>query len=297
MNSKAALGFLAVLAAFIVLVGWAKKRATEIDTQSAALQRKVTELQNALDKERSQPEVEKSDGLAHEEKLELMRLRNEVTQLRASNAALAKLEAENARLATGLQNVRAQSPSSNRQPGIERDQWNFQGYSTPEAAYMSALWALKEGQVQTVLASFTPEERQRFETDNQGGSPEEIADVLKKQIGSVSALRITRREQVSPTEVVLQTQMYTSIDDGVRKQAVPQAVRMRLVDSEWKTANAIDRNTYDPLAFYRKNPELMKRYFPHLFKEGAQPEPSQGAQAIADRYGLGSAVPAEQPAP
>ncbi len=28
---------------------------------------------------------------------------------------------------------------------------------------------------------------------------------------------------------------------------------------------------YDPLAFYRKNPELMRRYFPHLFQGGANP--------------------------
>jgi type IV pilus assembly protein PilM len=30
-------------------------------------------------------------------------------------------------------------------------------------------------------------------------------------------------------------------------------------------------STYDPLAFYRKNPELMRRYFPHLFRGGADP--------------------------
>jgi hypothetical protein len=29
---------------------------------------------------------------------------------------------------------------------------------------------------------------------------------------------------------------------------------------------------YDPLAFYRRNPELMKRYFPHLFKPGMPTE-------------------------
>jgi hypothetical protein len=28
---------------------------------------------------------------------------------------------------------------------------------------------------------------------------------------------------------------------------------------------------YDPLAFYRKNPELMRRYFPHLFAQGGNP--------------------------
>ena len=33
-----------------------------------------------------------------------------------------------------------------------------------------------------------------------------------------------------------------------------------------------DSATYDPLAFYRKNPELSRRYFPHLFSGASAPE-------------------------
>jgi hypothetical protein len=43
---------------------------------------------------------------------------------------------------------------------------------------------------------------------------------------------------------------------------------------------------YDPLAFYRKNPELMKRYFPHLFvgnnPSANVPTPAQGPGTIVD---------------
>ena len=277
MNSKAALSFLAVLAVFVVMIAWVRERATTLDRANAALQRKVEDLERERDLEKSLKASSANVGLNQNDRLELMRLRNEVTQLRASNQAISKLEAENGRLVAELQNLRAQSSSSDRQPSIERAQWNFQGYATPEAAYMSAMWALKEGQIDTVLASFTPEERQRFETDNQGKSPEEIADRLKSQIDSVSALRVAGQRQVSPTEVVLETQMSTASNKSLRRHAVPQAVRIRLVGNEWKAADPIDRMSYDPLAFYRKNPELMKRYFPHLFKEGAAQEQDPGA--------------------
>ena len=36
-----------------------------------------------------------------------------------------------------------------------------------------------------------------------------------------------------------------------------------------QTTSTEETTNYDPLAFYRKNPELMRRYFPHLYREGA----------------------------
>lgn len=44
---------------------------------------------------------------------------------------------------------------------------------------------------------------------------------------------------------------------------------------------------YDPLAFYRKNPELMKRYFPHLYREGMSPATED--TAATDASGTGTA--------
>ena len=64
-------------------------------------------------------------------------------------------------------------------------------------------------------------------------------------------------------------------------------VRMNLVGAEWKGGAPINQNKqpmaanqgvaaneqggeYDPMAFYRKNPELMRRYFPHLYQQQQQ---------------------------
>jgi len=41
--------------------------------------------------------------------------------------------------------------------------------------------------------------------------------------------------------------------------------------------------SYDPLAFYRKNPELMKRYFPHLHEGSSQNLPAAPASAAQQR--------------
>jgi hypothetical protein len=50
------------------------------------------------------------------------------------------------------------------------------------------------------------------------------------------------------------------------------------VAPQQNTATDNQQGTYDPLAFYRKNPELMKRYFPHLYRaELEQPQGAPGA--------------------
>ena len=39
-----------------------------------------------------------------------------------------------------------------------------------------------------------------------------------------------------------------------------------------QTTTTEETGAYDPMAFYRKNPELMRRYFPHLYRGGAGAE-------------------------
>jgi len=71
---------------------------------------------------------------------------------------------------------------------------------------------------------------------------------------------------------------------------------MNLVGNEWKAGAPINQNrqnvavneaqnnagdaanSYDPLAFYRKNPELMKRYFPHLYRAQVDQQPDAAVQ-------------------
>ncbi len=51
-------------------------------------------------------------------------------------------------------------------------------------------------------------------------------------------------------------------------------------DSSAQTTSTTEESgAYDPMAFYKKNPELMKRYFPHLYRGGA----AEGAATTEDQ--------------
>jgi hypothetical protein len=290
MNKKSFIYPVVRLAVIILLAVLASMEINRLRQENQILSARVAELEHSSQHSSSAQEKPDTSTFAAEraEKLELMRLRNEVTQLRATSQALAKLEAENARLLAENQNLRGgnQTPlATSFSAGIPRDQWSFQGYGTPEAAFLSGMWAMKEGQLETVLQTFTPEERQRFQQQNQGKSDAEIAARFQKEFGRVSGLRVLAQHQAAPGEVVLD--VYLEGVGGMKK------FRMNQVGNEWKAGGPISQNAgatpeNDPLAFYRKNPELMKRYFPHLLKEG-EPLPQQetpAAQAITDRYGL-----------
>ena len=153
---------------------------------------------------------------------------------------------------------------------------------------------MKDGDVQTMLNSMTPEEAARWQSLNVGKSEEEIKARFLKEFGSNSAVRIKGQEQVSPTEVVLDVEM---------ERPFTKRVRMNLVGNEWKAGAPINQNksapaaqevaaneeggAYDPMAFYRQNPELMKRYFPHLVQQQQQ----------AGGAGGGTLPPEPAPAP
>jgi len=107
-----------------------------------------------------------------EEDAELLRLRNEVGQLRRERAA-AQLRANQA--ATPAANSRPSYASPGRY--ISRDQLAFKGYATPEAAVESQVWALINGNFDQYVASHIPEPqenelnapqaREQFENDRE----------------------------------------------------------------------------------------------------------------------------------
>jgi type IV pilus assembly protein PilM len=51
-------------------------------------------------------------------------------------------------------------------------------------------------------------------------------------------------------------------------------------DTSQSTSTTEETSSYDPMAFYKKNPELLKRYFPHLYRGGAGAE---GGAATEDQ--------------
>ena len=232
------------------------------------------EIQNAagLEAPRDSQRIPAAN-LSRDEKLELLRLRNEVTQLKETVAA--SRDAVKNALENRDEGMRRVAAVDKEGRGIGGSDFNtadlsFRGYATAADGYVSALVAMKDGDVQTMLNSMTPEEAARWQALNAGKSEEEIRARFLKEFGSNSAVRIKGQEQVSPTEVVLDVEM---------ERPFTKRVRMNLVGNDWKAGAPINQNKpmataateqtgeLDPLAFYRKNPELMKRYFPHLFQQ------------------------------
>ena len=129
------------------------------------------------------------------QKRDLMRLRNEVTQLREA-VHRAQTERARARSSAAKHPELAATPDGGQ--NIPRDEWKFAGYDTPEAALLSGMWAMKEGQREALLNSFTPEERERFETQMPEKTDAEIAQRFQKQYGRVTGVRVLAQHETTP---------------------------------------------------------------------------------------------------
>jgi hypothetical protein len=270
-GARAVLGLLVVTLIFAgVVTGWY----IDLRQQNYELRLSQERIEHNQIVRETAPQKE---PLANAEKLELMRLRNEVTQLRASVTA-AKEQVKDA-----LENV-DQNGQEAGQLEFKTGELMHRGFATPEDGFISALAAMKEGDIAAMAQVMTPEERARWEQSNGGKTSEELQARFRKEFGTNSTLRVTGEEQLSPTEVVLDVEM---------ERPFTKRVRMNLVGNEWKAGAPTNQNrqnvavneaqndagdtanAYDPLAFYRKNPELMKRYFPHLYQQEAAAQPAQ----------------------
>ena len=285
-GARAVLGLLVVTLIFaaVVTARYLELR-KENDTLRAQKEREVEQ------DEMARQSVAQREPLSNAEKLELMRLRNVVTQLRASVTAAkeqVKGALENRDRTLGERRQVAAMDQHGQQMGqleFKTEELMHRGFATPEDGYISAMAAMKDGDIAAMLQAMAPEERARWEQLNAGKTPDEIQARFQEEFGANSTLRIKAEEQVSPTEVVLDVEM---------ERPFTKRVRMNLVDNEWKAGAPINQNkqtvaansmasgaagadnqgeNYHPLAFYRKNPELMKRYFPHLYRPEMEQAP------------------------
>src|SRR5688572_1171677 len=190
----------------------------------------------ALEARRGSEQIDRSANLTSDEKMELLRLRNEVTQLKATVAA--SRDAVKSALENRDEGMRRVAVADKEGGKIGESDFNtadlsFRGYATAADGYVSALAAMKDGDVQTMLNSMTPEEAARWQSLNAGKSEEEIKARFLKEFGSNSMVRIKGQEQVSPTEVVLDVEM---------ERPFTKRVRMNLVGNEWKGGAPINQN-------------------------------------------------------
>jgi hypothetical protein len=167
-----------------------------------------------------------------DQNLEIMRLRNEVTQSRAGTKEAEALAAENQRLKAAMKqgNPNSAEGAGNAQPArirdFPRESWSFAGYASPESALVSAIWAMREGNPQTYLESLTPEEQERMARVWKDKAENEIAEKHKNDVSSIAGLRVLERQDLSPNEVVMN--VYLEGPGRVEK------IRMNQVGQDWK---------------------------------------------------------------
>jgi hypothetical protein len=162
---------------------------------------------------------------------ELMRLRNEVTQLRSgANESVERLRQENQKLRGGgggpapVQTLGRQSLAGHDR--FPRESWIFADYESPEAALVSAIWAMKEGNPKTYLNSLSPQEQERMAKTWENKNEQEIALKHQSDVSSITGMKILDRQTVSPDEMVMNVFV-----EGPGRQ---ERVRMNRIGEDWK---------------------------------------------------------------
>lgn len=224
---------LVLVAGIIAIVQW--QRARLFDHQNAELRLRLESLENEQADSRQITEaVRVQSERLRKQTSELMQLRNEVTQLRGASRSNETIVAENQRLQVELAGLKA-APNNRENPQgrgpaqaghFPRENWSFAGYNSPEAALVSAIWSMKEGNPRSYLESLSPQEQQRLAQLWQDRTETEIAEKHKNDVASISGLRVLEQQNVAAGEIIMDVYL-----EGPGRM---EKIRMNQVGQEWK---------------------------------------------------------------
>jgi small-conductance mechanosensitive channel len=227
---------LIIILAAVAAINWRKAGLFQADNES--LRARVEALENETTASTQSAESLK----AATEKMriqtsDLLKLRNEVTQLRTIAKNVETLTAENQRLRAQAQQLAAAPASASPPSPVEaaglagreqfpRESWSFAGYGSPEAALVSAIWAMREGDPKTYLESLAPDEQERIAQGWLDKSEAEIAAKHKSDVATISGMRVLERQNVGANEVMMNV-----LIEGPNRI---ERVRMNQIGQEWK---------------------------------------------------------------
>jgi RNA polymerase sigma factor (sigma-70 family) len=160
---------------------------------------------------------------------ELMRLRNEVGQLRRERDALMQRAGQAA----------AGAGQSAGNPGryISKEQLAFAGYSTPEAALESTMWAMMKGTWAQVIAGFNPEMAEEVSQDP--GSREQFEKQKDAMVAGFRGMQILARKTLDGDRVELKVKMDADFLPNSQTDAPPVMIQpMAEVGGEWKASGS-----------------------------------------------------------
>jgi len=165
---------------------------------------------------------------------DVARLRGEATQLRNAAKDAEKLRAENQQLKAENQKLRGAAVATETAPTtpapaagtFPRESWKFAGYSSPENALISAIYAMQQGYTKEYFNSLTPEEQARMAKVWEGKSPEEIAAKHSSDTAAITGIQVLNQQAISADEV----QMNVHIG-GVERD---EKLSVKRIGNDWK---------------------------------------------------------------
>lgn len=160
----------------------------QLREEAAQLELQRSELQTLRAKLGDQPAPEASGS-------ELLRLRNEVRQLRDGRLEWDRLKVENNRLAAEIQSGALPQQFSETAGYLAKEAWSNAGFDSPESALQTFFWAVREGDLERVAACFPENDRQYLTSLSQPGKEQERERTLAefRQMIQSSGLRIVEK--------------------------------------------------------------------------------------------------------
>jgi len=180
------------------------------------------------------------ETMGEEQRTELLKLRAEVTQLRTQTNQMGVLAEANEKLKTSLRQARtpAQAAGNRKKLNPEdalpqdihpKDSWAYRGYSTPDATIESTLWAMMNGDKDTILKAFAPDMLTNMMKHLDG---KEFAEEVKKM--NMAEFRVLDRQQLSPDEMVLTIYTARQDENGNNVNNSQEQTVFQRINGEWK---------------------------------------------------------------
>jgi len=177
--------------------------------------------------------------------MELLRLRNEVRQLRAQRLEWDRLRAENERLASEISSGIAVPQKLSEMDGfVAKESWSNAGFETPEATLQTFFWAIREGDLARIAECMPPKEGQYLLRLTKQGNEQEREKTLSEfqDLTQSSGFRIVNRAEEEGKlsrggqSVVEGISVPARVTFGLQAVAGGQVVpiEMRLYESGWK---------------------------------------------------------------
>lgn len=157
---------------------------------------------------------------------ELLRLRNQVSQLARRERELAGVAVENQRLrgqvAAAVTNAAKALPSGY----IRKSAARYLGYTTPEATLETMLWAIRSDDITNVLAAFSPEIAEQMQQKLM--RDEKFAEQFFKGAQALPGFHVLDRVATDSNTMELKVSITPNNSDEARP------MRFRLISGEWK---------------------------------------------------------------